>query len=180
MGEMFLSAKHPFYQSTDILLLNVIDQAVYAEFSRRHFEADGQRFDATVFEALYRRFDGITWYVQSLLNRIWLRGEGLVKSQQVEEVIAEMVDDRALLFRDLYCSQSDSAQALLSAIATEGEAKEVYAGDFLKRHRLSSTSTIRSTLLSLVDADLVYRTETGYVVYDRLFGEYLSRSRSEQ
>jgi len=53
----------------------------------------------------------------------------------------------------------------------------IYSGDFLKRHRLSSTSTVRSTLLSLVDADLVYRTETGYVVYDRLFGEYLAQSR---
>jgi len=177
MGEMFLSAKHPFYQSTDILSLGVIDQDAYSEFACRHFQTDGQDFDAAVFETLYRRFAGITWYVQSVLNRVWLLGEGLVGEQQIAEIVSDMVADRALLFRDLYCSQSDSAQALLSAIAAEGEAREVYSGDFLKRHRLSLTSTVRSTLLSLVDADLVYHTETGYVVYDRLFGEYLAQSR---
>jgi len=177
MGEMFLSAKHPFYQSTDILSLDVIDRTAYAAFARHHFEADGQPFDQQAFDVLYGRFSGITWYVQSVLNRIWLKGEGLTRSRQVEEVVADMVADRALLFRDLYVSQNDAAQRLLSAIATDGEAHEVYSGDFLKRHQLTSTSTVRSTLTSLVDADLVYRTETGYVVYDRLFGEYLARSR---
>jgi len=174
MGEMFLSAKHPFYQSTDILSLGVIDRAVYAAFARRHFEADGQLFDPQAFDALYGRFSGVTWYVQSVLNRIWLKGEGLTRPQQIDEVVAGMVADRALLFHDLLVSQSDAAQALLSAIAADGEAREVYSGDFLKRHRLTSTSTIRSTLTSLVEADLVYHTETGYVVYDLLFGEYLA------
>jgi len=182
MGEMFLSAKHPFYQSTDILSLDVIERTAYAAFARRHFEADDQPFDPQTFDALYGRFSGITWYVQSVLNRIWLKGEGLTKTRQIEEVVADMVADRALLFHDLYVSQNDAAQMLLSSIAADGEAREVYSGDFLKRHRLTSTSTIRSTLTSLVDADLVYRTETGYVVYDRLFGEYLAERncRSER
>jgi len=174
MGEMFLSAKHPFYQSTDILSLDVIEQTAYMSFARRHFETDGQPFDPKAFDALYARFSGVTWYVQSVLNRIWLRGEGLTQPRQTEEVVADMVADRALLFRDLYVSQNDAAQMLLSAIAADGEAHGIYSGDFLKRHQLTSSSTIRSALSSLVDADLVYRTETGYVVYDRLFGEYLA------
>ena len=175
MGEMFLSAKHPFYQSTDIMSLDVIDCAKYAAFARRHFNAAGQPFDEGAFASLYRRFDGITWYLQSVLNRIWQNGEGFTSDAQIDEVVDELVKDRALIFRDLYFSQSESSQQLLSAIAADGEAKEVLSGNFLLRHRLAATSSVRSALKVLQKKDLVYRTEDGWVVYDRIFGEWLRR-----
>ena len=175
LGEMFLSAKHPFYQSTDIMSLDVIDRATYAGFARRHFEAAGQPFDIDAFNSLYRRFDGITWYVQSVLNRIWQGGDGFTSASQTDETISELVEDRSLVFRDLYFSQNKSSQRLLSAIAADGEAHALLSGDFIRRHRLAATSTIRSALNVLLRKDLVYRTEKGFVVYDRLFGEWLRR-----
>ena len=173
MGEMFLSAKHPFYQSTDIMSLDVIGREPYAEFAHGHFSAAGQPFSDDVFNSLYNRFDGITWYVQSVLNRIWQRGEGLVSVAQIDDVVAELVADRSLVFRDLYFSQNESSQCLLSAIAAEGEAKGLLSGEFLQKHHLSATSSVRSALKVLLHNDLVYRTDNGYVVYDRIFGEWL-------
>ena len=175
MGEMFLSAKHPFYQSTDIMSLDVIGPEAYAAFARRHFESAGQKFSEDAFAALYKRFDGITWYVQSVLNRIWQQGEGFVSAGQIGEVVSELVEDRAMVFRDLYFSQNESSQRLLSAIAVDGSAKGVFSGEFLTRHGLSATSSVRSALKVLQDKDLVYRTDDGYVVYDRIFGEWLRR-----
>ena len=175
MGEMFLSAKHPFYQSTDIMSLDVIDRAKYAEFACRHFNAAGQTFDDGAFTALYRRFDGITWYLQSILNRIWQNGEGFTSATQIDEVVDDLVKDRSIIFRDLYFSQNESSQQLLSAIATDGEAREVLSGSFLLRHRLAATSSVRSALKVLQKKDLIYRTENGWVVYDRIFGEWLRR-----
>lgn len=178
MGEMFLSAKHPFYQSTDIMSLDVIGRETYAEFAHGHFSAAGQPFAGDAFNTLYKRFDGITWYVQSVLNRIWQRGEGLVSAEQIDDVVAELVADRSLVFRDLYFSQNESSQRLLSAIAAEGEANGLLSGEFLQKHHLSATSSVRSALKVLLHNDLVYRTESGYVVYDRIFGEWL-RTRGE-
>ncbi len=175
MGEMFLSAKHPFYQSTDIMSLDVIGREAYAKFARHHFAAARQPFDDDAFQALYSRFDGITWYVQSVLNRVWQGGAGFVSAKQIEEVVSNLVEDRSLVFRDLYFSQNDSSQKLLSAIAADGEAKGLLSGDFMRRHNLAATSSIRSALKSLLRNDLVYRTEAGYVVYDRIFGEWLRR-----
>ena len=175
MGEMFLSAKHPFYQSTDIMSLDVIDCAKYAAFARRHFNAAGQPFDEGAFASLYRRFDGITWYVQSILNRIWQTGEGFTSPSQIDEAVSDLVEDRSMVFRDLYFSQSASSQSLLTAIATDGIASSVLSGDFLRRHSLTATSSVRAALKVLLDADLVYRTDQGYVIYDRIFGEWLRR-----
>lgn len=180
MGEMFLSAKHPFYQSTDVMSLDVIDCTTYAEFARRHFADTGQPFDDGAFKLLYRRFDGVTWYVQSVLNRIWQGGTGFTSEKQIDDVVSDLVEDRSLVFRDLYFSQNESSQRLLSAIAEEGEARGLMSGEFMQRHRLSATSSVRSALKVLLRNDLVYRTETGYVIYDRIFGEWLHRRNNEQ
>ena len=175
MGEMFLSAKRPFYQSTDIISLGTINCAKYAEFAARHFADGGQPFNREVFEALYARFGGVTWYVQTVLNRAWQAGNGLTEVAQIDEIVTELVEDRSIVFRDLFFSQNAASQELLLAIATEGEAHEIYSGDFLRRHRLNSTSSVRSALKTLVKNDLIYQTETGYIVYDRIFGEWLRR-----
>ena len=179
MGEMFLSAKHPFYQSTDVMSLDVIDCTTYAEFARRRFADAGQPFDEDAFKSLYRRFDGVTWYVQSVLNRVWQGGEGFTSEKQIDDVVADLVEDRSLVFRDLYFSQNESSQRLLSAIAEEGEAKGLMSGEFMQKHRLSAASSVRSALKVLLRNDLVYQTKAGYVVYDRIFGEWL-RLRSNE
>ena len=175
MGEMFLSAKHPFYQSTDIMSLDVIPFDRYAEFASRCFGASGLAFDGDAFASLYRRFDGVTWYMQSVLNRIWQSGKGFVSTSQIDDVVSELVEDRSLIFRDLYFAQNESSQRLLTAIAHEGVAKGLFSGDFMQRHRLAATSSVRSALADLTGKDLVYRTEEGYVVYDRLFGDWIRR-----
>ena len=37
-----------------------------------------------MFRSLYVRFEGITWYVQAVLNKVWESGKGLVDVSQIE------------------------------------------------------------------------------------------------
>lgn len=175
MSQMFATAKHPFYQSTDVLSLDVIDPVVYASFASKHFAQGHFRFSQEIFNQLYARFQGITWYVQTVLNHVWEKGEGLTSTTMLDKEIDDLVLDRSLVFRDLFFSQSKAAQKLLKAIADEGEAQSVLSSAFIRRHELSATSTVRSAVKRLEMNDLVYRTERGYVVYDRLFMEWLKR-----
>lgn len=172
MGEMFATAKHPLYNSTDIMSLPVIDVESYATFAERFFREDGKPFDRGVFRALYDRFDGVTWYVQRILNGLWAGGEGLSCTEQGEAVIADLVADRALVFRDLYESQNEVAQKLLPKIAAVRVVAEPTAQTFLAACGLSSSS-VRSALSDLCARELVYKSETGYIIYERLFGEWL-------
>ena len=45
--------------------------------------------------------------------------------------------------------------------------KEPNSGDFIARHSFKSASSVNAALKSLRDADLVDRTDAGYLVYDR-------------
>ena len=175
MSEMFGSAKRPFYQSTEILSLGPIDPAEYEKFARAHFAARGKRVSAKVFHSLYDRFDGITWYVQAVLNKVWEFGGGLTSAAQIDEAVDSLVESNAMMFHDLLRSQNEASGALLKAVAGEGCVASPTAGTFLSKYGFTSHSTVRSALKNLVDGDLLYQTDHGYVVYDRLFGIWLSR-----
>lgn len=173
MREMFLSAKHPFYQSTDILSLQPIDRTKYMEFARRFFAAKRKPFDEESFYWVYDRFDGVTWYVQMVLRQLWIAGGGLPGRATAESMIEEIVETRRFEFLDLYEAQNESARRLLRAIAVVGPVAEPLAGDFIARHGLRATSSVASALKDLIRRDLLYKMPNGYIVYDRFFGIWL-------
>lgn len=174
MGEMFATAKHPFYNSTDILSLATIDRSKYADFARHFFEQSGKPFSTEAFDALYSRFDGVTWYVQRVLNLLWTLGNGLESVRQIDEVVSELVEDRSLVFRDLLDSQNDVARKLLPVIAANGPVAEPTSAAFLAKCALSASS-VRSAIADLRNRDILYKSDSGCIVYERLFGEWLKR-----
>jgi hypothetical protein len=175
MEEMFVSPKGPFYQSTQLMALGPIDRGKYADFAARFFRKDGRAFETAAFEHLYDRFDGVTWYVQAVLNRTWAAGGGLVSAAQVDEAVDGLVEESSLFFHDLLNSQTPAERAVLKAIGRDGAVPAVTAAAFLRRHGLPAASTVRSAAANLEKRDLLYRTDGGFIVYDRLFGAYLSR-----
>ena len=174
MRDMFMTPRHPFYQSSDILSLSVIDRSRYATFARGFFNGAGKPFEDEAFGALYDRFDGVTWYVQMVLNRLWQAGEGLTDRAQVDEAVQLIVGVRDFEYADLLASQSEASRRLLRAIAAARVVAEPQSGEFTARARLGAASTVRSALKSLESKDLVYRTPMGFIVYDRFFGEWLA------
>ena len=173
MREMFLSPRHPFYQSTDMLSLRPINRDVYCRFAEGFFAAKRKPFSTDAFHSIYDRFDGVTWYVQMVLRKLWADGAGVPDVKAVDEAVADIVLTRSFEYVDLLKSRSEAEQALLSAVANDGPVAEPLAGDFISRHGLRATSTVASALKHLQRDDLLYQTERGYVVYDRFFGVWL-------
>lgn len=175
MREMFMQPRHPFYQSTEIMNLDVVDLKAYAAFARNFFNGAGKPFEDEVFERLYGRFDGVTWYLQMVLNRLWEFGAGVPDDETVESAVEELIETRDLEFHDLLRSQSDVGGRLLRGIAAEGPVAEPQSASFLARCGGLPPSSAASALEVLLDRDLVYLTPSGYVVYDRFFGLWLKR-----
>ena len=175
MDEMFVSPKGPFYQSTQLMALGTINAAKYAAFAERFFQKAGRPFSADAFIHLYDRFDGITWYVQAILNRVWANGQGLDSAERADAAVDDLVAESGAFFIDLLRSQTAAEQSLMKAIGREGVVEAISSGDFIRRNRLPAASTIRSAAAKLKERDLIYRTEGGYVIYDRFFGAWLGK-----
>ena len=99
---------------------------------------------------------------------------GLDDEALVEEAVANLVEDRALVFRDLLDAQPDVARRLLPIIARRKVVKCPMSAAFLAEARLSASS-VRSALADLLARDIVYRSPDGIQVYERLFAEWLRK-----
>ena len=175
MDAMFVSPKGPFYQSTQLMALGPIEAGKYEDFAARFFRGDRRDFEPKAFRHLYNRFDGITWYIQAVLNRIWAHGGGLDSAKRVDAAVEELVSEAEPFYFDLLRSQTSAEQSILKAVGREGTVESISAGDFIRRNTLPAASTVRSAAAKLKERDLLYRTDSGYVVYDRFFGTWLKR-----
>ena len=174
MSEMFVSAKRPFYHSTQMMPIGPIDREAYFDFAARHFAKAGVRLDREVFMGVYDKFDGVTWYVQAVMNKLYEFGVKRPSHDDVVLAVKSLVDGNAYEYETILGGCPDGAARLLKAIAADGCVAEITSGDFISRHGLKAASSVKAALKSLEGTDLVYRAAAGYIVYDRLFGIWLS------
>ena len=172
MNEIFLSAKRPFYQSTQILSIDKIDKISYYRFAADFFKAQGKELAYETFSTIYDAFNGHTWYIQTLLNRLYSYRDN-PDDKSVNRVISEILAESGYIYENLLSAYSPGNIRLLKAIAKEKCVKEINAADFITRHRLKAASSINSSLKKLIDKELIYKTAQGYIVYDRFMAFWL-------
>lgn len=179
LSEMFLAPSRPFYASTSFLSLECIPCATYSEFAAGLFEKNGKHLDPAVPEMVYGKFEGVTWFMQRVMNRLYSdtgAGETCTTSM-VDYAVREIVDGNATIYTDLLYQLAPRQKELLIAINKEGKAQSISSGKFVKKHSLQSPSTVQTAAKALVDRQLVTFNQGTYEVYDKFFSIWLSSNR---
>ena len=174
MQEIFTSSKRPFYQSTQPLTIGPIQRDEYTSFAIGHFAMRNVRLPQDVFDSIYEKYEGHTWYVQCLLNRLYGYDRD-VDMELVAYATEQILSEYSYTYADLLKAYTSGQVRLLKAIAKEGSVKEVLAGDFINTYRLRAASSVSAALKKLLENELVYQTADGYIIYDRFMGEWLRR-----
>jgi len=174
MSEMFLSAKRPFYQSTQIMSLGAIDKDMYFQFANNHFKKNSFTITPECFDYIYEKFEGHTWYVQSVLNRLYEYRKNINHLNTVHDAVQELIEENTYSYQVLLNAYSEVQVNLLRAIAKEKIVMQIHSGDFISKYRLKNSSSVDRALQKLIVNELVYKSEKGYIVYDRFFGLWLS------
>lgn len=175
MAEIFGSPKHPFYQSTEMMGLKPLDSDVYFDFCLQFFKEKGGNIEKDIFEYLYNMFEGHTWYIQCIMNRLYEANTNVESIEQVNAAILSILAGREPQFESLSQFFTDNQFSLLKAIAKEGIVAQPTAGRFIKSHNLSGASSTKAALKVLEDKELVYRKPEGYIIYDRFMDLWLKR-----
>lgn len=176
MQKMFTSSTRPFYQSTQILNIGEIERREYANFAIENFAKKNLKISEDTFNAMYDRFEGHTWYIQNLLNRLYAYGEE-VNLESVEFAINQVVSEYSYSYVDLLNSLTASNVRLIEAIASEECVKEIYAGEFISKYKLTGASSVSASLTKLEENEIVYKSENGYIIYDRFMSEWLRKRK---
>ena len=172
MQQMFHSAKRPFYQSTQTQVIDRIARDDYYRFAADFFTRQGRKLAEETFGYLYDAFDGHTWYIQTLLNRLYGYA-GNPDIGMVDYAIGEVVAESTYTYENLLAAYPASNIRLLKAIAKAGCVREINSGDFITEYRLRAASSVNSALKRLIDREMVYKTADGYIVYDRFMAIWL-------
>ena len=175
MAEIFGSPKHPFYQSTEMLGLKPLKEDVYYDFCSHFFKGKGGSLSEEIFEYIYKQFEGHTWYVQCIMNRLYETEEIVDSIEQVNAALLSILQGREPQFESMVQFFTENQFILLKAIAREGIVAQPTSGKFIKEHNLSGASSAKAALKVLEEKELVYRTDKGYVIYDRFMDLWLKR-----
>lgn len=178
MGNMFLTASRPFYQSVSMMHLESIPLGEYVAFARRHFEQAGKSIEEGVVEEIYQRFEGVTWYIQKVLNALFdmTAEQGVCDVKMVPEAIRQIIDSFRYTYSEILFRLPEKQKELLIAITKEGKAKAITSGTFIKKYKLASASSVQSALKGLLEKEFVTLEMGVYQIYDRFLGIWLKEN----
>lgn len=177
MSNMFNSPAKPFYQSAVSMGLSTIPMDTYTEFACRMFEERGKHITPDTVARVYEQYEGYTWFTHMLMNELFSMTN--IGETCTPEYVTHAQDSILRLQEVSYESTiamiSSKQRQVLMAIAHEGYAQSVTSSAFIKKHSLSSPSSLQTALNALIEKSIVMRTEKGYRLEDFFFAEWLRR-----
>ena len=175
MNGMFTSPSRPFYQAVSIINLQPLDLDVYTDFCVGKFEAAGKHLDRSVVATLYERFEAVTSYMHRILNVLYSRTEkgATCVVPMVDEAIDFILRMSSDTYESLLYQMPEKQRMLFLAIAREGKAEAVTGGQFIRKHKLISASSVSSALKGLLEKDFITMDKNVYSVYDQFFALWL-------
>ena len=178
MGNIFLTASRPFYQSVSMMHLESIPLEEYIKFAQRHFKEAEKTISKEAIEQIYQYFEGITWYMQKVLHTLYdmTPVHEVADVSIVEEAICQIIGSFQYTYSETLFRMPEKQKELLIAITKEGKASAITSGAFIKKYRLPSSSSVQSALKGLLEKDFVTQEAGAYQIYDRFFGLWLQRN----
>ncbi len=175
MGEMFLSPSRPFYQSTSMMNIGSIPIDKYSAFAQKHFKEADKGISAQAITKVYQRFEGVTWYVQRVMNELFslTPQHGTCDEDMLDIAIKNILRANEFTYQSLLFQLPIKQKELLMAIAREGKAQNLTSSAFVKKYRLTSSSSVQSAIKGLLEKNFVTSNLGVYEVYDKFFALWL-------
>ena len=92
---------------------------------------------------------------------------------EMEEAIQSIIESNDFTYAEKMFQLPEKQKELLLAINREGKASKITSVNFVKRHKIYSTSTVQSACNSLLDKEFITEEHGVYTVYDKFFDIWL-------
>lgn len=179
MSEIFNSPSRAFYQSVSLMSLKTITLTSYSKFIHDHFTRQKKEIEQIVIDSVYQQFDGITWYVQKLMNELFAstKENETCCIDKLQPTIQHIINEQEEGYKELLFRIPIKQKELLFAISKEGKASQITSGTFVKKHKLTSASSVQKAAKSLVEQQVLTQELGIYEIYDKFFALWLAQSQ---
>lgn len=177
MSEMFLKPNRPFYQSTTLMNIDVINSNKYKDFATRLFKDGGKTLLAETVNEVYKQFSGVTWYVQRTMNELYANtpAGGTCTDMMIPAAIDSILTANSFTYESILFQLPARQKEVLFAICKAGKAEQPTSAKFINLYNLPSASSVQSALRGLVDKEFVTAELGVYEVCDKFFALWLRK-----
>ncbi len=172
---MFSEYGRPFYQSSELHLLEKIKEEYYIKFIKSKFEKGGKQIKEEQVERILEITRIHTYYVQFLCNRLYGLSARSITNDIIGKTLLEILDENETVYINYRNLLTYSQWKLLEAIAKEGNAKKLLSREFIQAHNLTAASSVQAAIGSLMNKEMIYKEGGFYFVYDVFLERWLER-----
>lgn len=175
LQNMFFSAKQPFYQSSQSMLIDKIPQDKYAAFIKNNFNEFDKNITKEAITHLLEFTESHTYYTQVICNISFYKTVKKLDLDQAIQITNEYIENRKMDFQGILKLLPVNQQKVIIAIAKDGHIAKPTSVDFLMKYHLPSASSTLLAVNVLLDKEMIYKTKDGYTVYDVFLRRFLER-----
>ena len=160
-----------------MLELTAIAPDIYIPFIVGHFLKRNRRIEVADVERVYTLFKGHTFYIQKTFNEAFAdtpEGE-ICTLEMIRAAINNMIAANDTIFREILSNIPEKQKELLYAIVKDGEAERITSGSFIKRHSLTSASSVQSAVKKLLEKDIITEINKVFSLTDKLFSMWINQ-----
>lgn len=179
LSEMFLSAKRPFYASTQLFSLQAIEQVPYRKFIQEQMSSHGRQIASGEIDYMLSWCRRHTFYVQTLCNRVYGSGARHITREVISREIKKLFYENESLFYTFRELLTPPQWQLLTSIAREEVVFNPMSTAFISAYKLGAVGTVKRSLDSLLAKEMIYKEydkdgKGYYCVYDLFLSRWLA------
>lgn len=173
LENMFVSAGRPFYQSSELMYLDRINDNDYRKFITEQFLIGNKKINSEAITKIFEWTRLHTYYVQYICSLLFEMDKKTIDLNHISKVFHQVLTD----FEPQYISYRNLIPAhqfrLLQAIAAEDGVTQPTSGKFIFNHNLTSASSVATSLKSLQEKEMIVNERNRWMVYDVFFSRWL-------
>lgn len=177
MSKLFNSPSEPFFMSSSPIMLEPINKEKYVEFVSAHFGEADKPITTESIEYVYERFDGHTWFIQYVFNRLYeMSGKDTPATKELaDEAVSYILSLFSPMFKEIFARMSEKQRALLVAISKERKVTAPTGEEFISKYSLRSASAVQGAMRPLIEDETIAFNNGSYFITNRFFSLWLSR-----
>ena len=177
MSKLFNSPSEPFFMSSSPIMLEPINKEKYVEFVSAHFGEADKPITTESIEYVYERFDGHTWFIQYVFNRLYeMSGKDTPATKELaDEAVSYILSLFSPMFKEIFARMSEKQRALLVAISKEHKVTAPTGEEFISKYSLRSASAVQGAMRPLIEDETIAFNNGLYFITNRFFSLWLSR-----
>jgi len=170
---MFMAANRPFYQSSELMYLDKINEHDYRSFINELFRSGSRIVEDNALSDIFNWTRLHTFYVQYVCNLLYETGQKAIDKKLISTIFHQILSSSEPLFTNYRNLLPDHQYRLLQAIAVQGGIVQPTSAKFIKDHNLTTASSVAASLKALSEKEMIIHDGNQWLVYDVFFSRWL-------